>query len=281
MPELPEVETIAGGLNRYLRGKAVAAATADTPKLFPNDPALTAMHLIGSRVESVTRRGKAMLITLSSGYVLVIHLKMTGQLVFAGKGQESSLPEPMPGRFTHVIFTFADGSHLYFNDQRKFGWIRLMPATEAAELKFLKEMGPEPLTSAFNAKYLKEKLSRRQSSPIKTALLDQKVVAGVGNIYADESLFLSGILPNRPAAGLKEKEIRVLCANIKKVLRTSIELGGSSRQDYVNAIGQKGDYLDQAYVYGRTGEPCRTCGRPIEKIKLAGRGTHFCRGCQK
>ena len=281
MPELPEVETIAGGLNQYLRGKEVAAVIADTPKLFPNDPALTAMHLIGSRVESVTRRGKAMRITLSSGYVLVIHLKMTGQLVFAGKGQESSLPEPMPGRFTHVIFTFADGSHLYFNDQRKFGWIRLMPRAEAAELKFLKEMGPEPLTAAFNAKYLKVRLSRRSGGSIKAALLDQKVVAGIGNIYADESLFLSGILPDRPAGSLKEKEIKALCANIKKVLRMSIELGGSSRQDYVNAIGQKGDYLDQAYVYGRTGEPCRVCGHPIEKIKLAGRGTHFCRKCQK
>lgn len=281
MPELPEVQTIAAGLNRYLRGKEIAAVSADTPKLFPNDPHLVNMNLLNSRIETVERRGKAMIISLSSGYALVIHLKMTGQLVFEAAERLSELPEPMPGRFTHVVFAFSDGSHLYYNDQRKFGWIKLLPLEEAFELKFLKEMGAEPLTAEFSSKYLREKLSKRQNTCIKAALLDQKVVAGIGNIYADESLFLAGILPMRTAGSLKSGEIKALCLNIKKVLQLSIELGGSSRKDYVNAIGQKGDYLDQAYVYGRENQPCRSCGRLIEKIKLAGRGTHFCRKCQK
>lgn len=281
MPELPEVQTIAAGLNKYLPNLQFAAVSCDTPKLFPNDPDLVNMHLLGSQVRQVSRRGKAIIIDLNTGYSLVIHLKMTGQLIFVSPEMRDKIPEQMPGRFTHIIFAFTDGSHLYFNDQRKFGWIKLMPAEEVWELKFLKEMGPEPLMEAFNEKYFAEKLKRRQMAPIKAVILEQKVVAGVGNIYADESLFLSGILPSRSAGSLKPKEVKALCANIKKVLAYSIELGGSSRKDYVNAIGQKGDYLDEAYVYGRTGQPCRHCDSPIEKTKVAGRGTHFCRHCQK
>lgn len=281
MPELPEVQTIAAGLNRYLPRLEFAAVSCDTPKLFPNEPDLVNMHLLGSCVSSVARRGKAIILELNSGYSLVIHLKMTGQLIFVSPDRKEHIPEKMPGRFTHIIFAFTDGSHLYFNDQRKFGWIKLMPSEEVWNLKFLKEMGPEPLTDDFHVKYFTEKLKRRQTAPIKAVILDQKVVAGVGNIYADESLFLSRIMPNRPAGSLKPKEIKALCENIKKVLAYSIALGGSSRKDYVNAVGEKGDYLDEAYVYGRTGQPCRSCDSPIEKIKLAGRGTHFCRHCQK
>lgn len=280
MPELPEVETIARGLNHYLRGKEFVSVSADTPKLFPNHPDLVNMHLLGSRVEGVGRRGKAMIIDLDTGYALVIHLKMTGQMIFVGPQNQDQVEEKMPGRFTHIIFGFADGSRLYYNDQRKFGWVKLMPRPEVDALPFLKSMGPEPLSPAFTAKHLKAKLAKRQASPIKAALLDQKVVAGVGNIYADESLFLAQIMPNRPAAGLSDQEIKRLHRSIRKVLQVSIDLGGSSRKDYVNAIGKKGDYLDQAYVYGRNGQACLICHTPIEKIKLAARGTHFCPNCQ-
>ena len=243
--------------------------------------------LYGAKVTNVRRRAKVLIIDFDSEYSLVAHLKMTGQMIFrgekifAGGHPTDSLIGELPDRSTRVQIDFTDDTRLFFNDQRKFGWLKLIPTVEIKNMPFMQKVGPEPLDKKTTAEEFISRIRRRNNSLIKPALLDQSTIAGVGNIYADESLFLSGILPNRPAAGLKEKEIRALCANIKKVLRTSIELGGSSRQDYVNAIGQKGDYLDQAYVYGRTGEPCRTCGRPIEKIKLAGRGTHFCRGCQK
>lgn len=280
MPELPEVQTIAAGLHQYLRNRQFISVSCDAEKLFPNAEDRVERYLIGSFACAVHRRGKAIMIELSSGYALVIHLKMTGQLIFVSPDMEERIPEKMPGRFTHIIFRFADGSHLYFNDQRKFGWIKLMSQAEIGQLKFLNDMGPEPLTDEFNPKYLAAKIKKRQAS-IKAVILDQKVVAGVGNIYADESLFLSGIMPDRPAGGLKQREIKELCANIKKVLAYSIELGGSSRKDYVNAIGRKGDYLNEAYVYGREGEPCRQCGHLLEKRKVAGRGTHYCPECQK
>lgn len=280
MPELPEVETIRAGLNHYLKGKTILAVSSDTPKLFPNDVHLVNMHLLGSKVEAVRRRGKAMIVHLSTGYALVIHLKMTGQMIYVGKETKDRIEESMPGRFTHIIFSLSDEAKLYYNDMRKFGWIKLMPLEEVEELPFLKEMGAEPLSTKFTTEYLAKKLQKK-SVAVKAAILDQKVVAGVGNIYADESLFLSGIMPSRPADSLSTAEVKKLCSNIKKVLKHSIDLGGSTRKDYVNAIGQKGDYLDEAYVYGRAGEPCRRCDSPIEKIKLAGRGTHFCRQCQK
>lgn len=280
MPELPEVETIRQGLDYYLKGKKFVAVSADTPKLFPNDPHLVNMYLLNSKVIGVDRRGKAMMIHLDSGYDLVVHLKMTGQMIYDGSETRAGAKQE-DRRFTHIIFAFEDGSHLYYNDQRKFGWVRLMPAEEVSELKFLKEMGVEPLTKEFTPKYLEQKLTKRKNTAVKTAILDQKVVAGVGNIYADESLFLSGIMPNRLAGSLSKAETKRLCENIKKVLNYSIKLGGSSRKDYVNAIGQKGDYLTEAYVYNKTGQPCKNCDSPIEKIKLNGRGTHFCRNCQR
>lgn len=280
MPELPEVETIRQGLKKYLTNKAIVSVTTDTPKLFPNHPDLVQMHLIGSEIKDVKRRGKAMLIELASGYVLTVHLKMTGQMVYVDKEWQDKREEGK-GRFTHIIFTLSDGSHLYYNDQRKFGWVKLLSAEEVAELKFLKEMGPEPFSKEFSADYFIKKLRRRPNTAIKTAILDQKVVAGVGNIYADESLFLSKIMPNRAVESLTDNEIKRLRQNIIKVLKYSIDLGGSSRKDYVNAVGQKGDYLDEAFVYNRTGQACRQCDSPIEKIKLVGRGTHFCRRCQK
>lgn len=281
MPELPEVETITLGLDYYLNNKTIASVSADVPKIFPNSPSLVDGFMLGHTIQAVHRRGKAILISLSSGYHLVVHLKMTGQLIYLDQTTRPLIDQALPNRFTHVIIGFADGSQLFYNDQRKFGWLKLMSASELSGLPFLNKMGPEPLSRHFTRVYFKQALSGRKSSSIKAALLDQTVVAGIGNIYADESLFVAGIDPRRPAVSLTDQERNRLHRAIRQVLNTAIAVGGSSRYSYINAIGQKGGYLNQAYVYARQEQPCQKCGRPIEKIRVAGRGTHYCRHCQK
>jgi formamidopyrimidine-DNA glycosylase len=202
MPELPEVETVRRGLSRLLPGRRVKAADYDWPKSFPNAEADVKRFLIGAEVVEVNRRAKVLLIELSSKYSLVIHLKMTGQLVFVGPGERfgaghptDSLVGELPDRSTRVTLEFADGSRLFFNDQRKFGWMRLLPTAEVVNLDFFRKIGPEPLSPDFNARALEERARRRSKSSIKAVLLDQAVLAGIGNIYADESLWGAKIHP--------------------------------------------------------------------------------------
>jgi formamidopyrimidine-DNA glycosylase len=207
MPELPEVETVRRGLKALIVGKTVRAVNHDTPKSFPNAPKDVEEFLVGAGILDVRRRAKVLLIDLSTNYTLVIHLKMTGQLVYrskaatfgAGHPNESLIGE-LPDRSTRVTFTFTDDSHLFFNDQRKFGWIRLMPTAMVPNIDFMQKVGPEPLEAHFTAKEFAERFKRRARTSIKAALLDQTVVAGVGNIYADESLWGAKIHPGRLAA---------------------------------------------------------------------------------
>jgi formamidopyrimidine-DNA glycosylase len=288
MPELPEVETIRLGLVDLLPGREVAAVNFDWPKSFPNAPADVDRFLVGARVTAVKRRAKVLLIELSSNYSLVIHLKMTGQLVFRaptvsfGAGHPSaSLVGDLPDRSTRVTLNFKDGSQLFFNDQRKFGWVRLMPTPEVMNLDFFRKVGPEPLSADFSWQILRDRLQRRKNTSIKAALLDQTVLAGIGNIYADESLWGAKIHPTTLVRELSARQFHKLYDELVFVLRLAIEKGGSTDKNYVNAEGKKGSYLSFARVFRREGQTCpRHPATTIEKSRVAGRGTHTCPICQ-
>ncbi len=304
MPELPEVETVRRGLHRLIIGRKVAEVEHDTPKSFPNTVEDVQQFLIGAVVSDVRRRAKVLMIDLSTQYTLVVHLKMTGQLVFIvpaelhldssliairndkeirfGAGHPNdSLVGKLPDRSTRVVVAFEDGSLLYFNDQRKFGWMKLMPTAEVAHMAFMQKVGPEPLADDFTAEQFIERFKRRAKTSIKAALLDQTVIAGVGNIYADESLWGAKIHPKRLVSSITSQEFKTLYNELRSVMNIAIEKGGSTDKNYVDAEGKRGSYLDFARVFRREGLPCPRCGTMIIKFKAAGRGTHVCPYCQK
>ncbi len=286
MPELPEVETVRRGLASLIIGKQIIAQTHDTEKGFPNAPEDVKEFLIGATVIDVRRRAKVLMIDLSSDYSLLIHLKMTGQLVFVGETRfgaghpNDSLVNELPDKSTRVELNFKDGSKLFFNDQRKFGWMRLMPTIEIPNISFMQKVGPEPLSADFTARDFIQRLARRPKTNIKAALLDQTVVAGIGNIYADESLWGAKIHPKRLVNSLSEDEMTLLYTEMRAVMNLAVEKGGSSNSTYVNAEGKKGSYMDFARVFRREGLACPRCGTTIEKSRVAGRGTHTCPVCQ-
>ena len=322
MPELPEVETVRIGLARLLPGRRVASVLFDWPKSFPNAPEDVQNFLVGAAVTAVRRRAKVLIIDLDSAYSLIVHLKMTGQLVFIGPvdsprisdmgGEMRETPDPpssriphlksrtlppperfgaghpndsligeLPDKSTRVTLSFADDSRLFFNDQRKFGWMRLLPTVEVAHLDFFQKVGPEPLAADFNWEGLRARLLTRPGTTVKAALLDQAVVAGIGNIYADESLWGARIHPATPVKSFRAEHFRKLYEELIFVLELSIEKGGSTDRNYVNAEGKRGSYLTFARVFRRDGQPCPRCGAIILKTRVAGRGTHFCPHCQR
>lgn len=277
------------GLSRLLPGLAVRAADFDWPKSFPNAEADVQQFLIGAKVIAVERRAKVLLIELSTKYTLVIHLKMTGQLVFrsakasfgAGHPNRSLIGE-LPDKSTRVTLMFTDGSRLFFNDQRKFGWMRLLPNAEVPQLDFFKKVGPEPLAADFTWQAMRGRLVRRSNTNIKAALLDQTVIAGVGNIYADESLWGAKIHPATLVKNLSTRQFHSLYDELVYVLKLSIEKGGSTDKNYVDAEGRHGSYLSFARVFRREGQACpRHPGTLIQKLRVAGRGTHICPRCQR
>jgi formamidopyrimidine-DNA glycosylase len=287
MPELPEVETVRRGLHGLIIGKRILSEEHDTPKGFPNSQADVDEFLIGATVIDVRRRAKVLMINLSTQYTLLIHLKMTGQLVFVGETRfgaghpNDSLVNELPDKSTRVTVEFNDGTKLFFNDQRKFGWMRLLPTVEIPNIDFMKKVGPEPLSDDFTPQDFIQRLSRRKKTNIKAALLDQSVVAGVGNIYADESLWGAKLHPTRLVGGISESDLTVLYHELREVMNLAIEKGGSSNHTYVNAEGKKGSYMDFARAFRREGLPCPRCGTLIVKSRVAGRGTHTCPFCQK
>lgn len=287
MPELPEVETIKLGLSKMLPGHSIKSVKSDWQKSFPNAKSDVDKFLIGSKIIQVRRRAKVLIIDLDSKYSLIIHLKMTGQLVFRsesavfGAGHPSdSLIGKLPDKSTRVIFDLGKAK-LFFNDQRKFGWVRLIPAIEIENIDFFAKLGPEPLESSFSAKDFIKRIRKRPNSYIKPVLLDQTVIAGVGNIYADESLWGAKIHPLTRVKSLKDPQLGELFGCLRDVLTLSIEKGGSTDKNYINAEGKKGSYLEFANVFRRENQPCPRCGTTIVKIRVAGRGTHVCPDCQK
>lgn len=287
MPELPEVETVRSGLQRLIVGKTITAVNHDWPKSFPNSAADVQQFLIGAQITEVRRRAKVLIIDLHSEYSLVIHLKMTGQMVFVGAERfgaghpNDSLINALPDKSTRVTLEFADGSKLFFNDQRKFGWVKLFPTIEIPNIDFFKKVGPEPLANEFTERDFQDRFARRKNTTIKAALLDQSVVAGVGNIYADEALWGAKIHPRTVVRELGDKQFDLLFSELQYVLQLSIDKGGSSNHTYVNAEGKRGSYMDFARVFRRENLPCPRCGSTIVKSKVAGRGTHTCPKCQK
>ncbi|PID30690.1 DNA-formamidopyrimidine glycosylase [Candidatus Saccharibacteria bacterium] len=289
MPELPEVETIRRGLKTLIVGKTVVQAhNYASPKSFPNAHADVARFLLGAKVTAVRRRAKVLMIDFSSSYTLVCHLKMTGQIVVIshkerwGAGHPSdSFARELPDNTTREHLDFSDGTRLFFNDLRKFGWMKLYPSSEVPNIDFMQKVGPEPLDKSFTGSVLYERLQRRKNTAIKAAILDQTVLAGVGNIYADESLWLAKLHPSTLVQNVSKQQVTALASAIKSVMRLSIAKGGSTDKNYVNAEGEKGSYLSFAKVFRRTGQPCLRCGTAIAKLRVAGRGTHICPQCQK
>lgn len=280
MPELPEVETIRRGLSELVLGKKIVRVEVGNAGSFLGEVS----DVVGREIVEVGRMGKALLIKLDDGKVLMVHLRMTGQLIYVGKERfaaghptEDFVGE-MPSRHTRVSFEFEDGSWLYFNDQRKFGFVKVLRVGESDG--FLDKLGSEPWDVSEEEFY--EALKRRKGTTIKAAILDQSVIAGVGNIYADEGLWAAAVAPMRRVGEVSREEAGKLLMGIRGAMEKAIEVGGSSLQNYVKADGTRGDYLDKfAMVFDKTGEKCARCGDVIEKTRVAGRGTHWCPKCQR
>ena len=289
MPEGPEVETIRRGLAATIMGHRIGAVDVITRKTFDVPTLMIEEVVCGEKIESVERRGKVLIWKLSNGFSLLFHLKMTGQIVvvkssgerLAGGHPSKSMADRLPDSTTRVIFTLANDDIVYFNDMRKFGWIQLLPTDEIESHALVSRLGPEVLDPAFTLKRLEGVITRRKGSPIKATILDQAVASGIGNIYADESLHLAKIHPATKGGDLTKTQIKRLHAALIEIIALGIEHGGTSFAHYVNSLGGTGDYLQHARVFKKTGEPCPVCGTPIEKIRVAGRGTHICPMCQK
>ncbi|NGZ75799.1 DNA-formamidopyrimidine glycosylase [Saccharibacillus alkalitolerans] len=274
MPELPEVETVKRTLNTLVAGKTIERVTVSLPRIVrrPEDPALFAALLEGQTVRDIERSGKFLRFNLD-GWVIVSHLRMEGRYGLYASGDSVE-------KHTHVIFHFTDGTELRYRDVRQFGTMDLLPAGEEFSGAPLHKLGLEPLSPAFTAQALEEKLAGKKTR-LKTVLLNQEVVAGIGNIYVDETLFRAGLHPERAANSLTRTELERLHRCIVDILTEAVAAGGSSVKSYVNGQGESGSFQDQHRIYGRKGQPCRNCGTPIERIVVGGRGTHYCPECQK
>ena len=281
MPELPEVETIRRGLTNFLENVKITKVKVLCDKSFFGPKTLVEKQ----KIINIRRKGKALLIDLENGITMMIHLRMTGQLIFRGEGNfagghpTDSFINELPDKQTRVIFELENGT-LFFNDQRKFGFVKILETSEVENDDFIKSLAKEPWDMTI--KEFEENLMHHKSAPIKATILDQKVIAGLGNIYADEALFLSKIHPKRATGSLTDEEIESLLESAKEAMQRSIDSGGSTMKTYVKADGTKGDYLRLfANVFRREGEPCNVCGTEIIKIRVADRGTHICPKCQK
>jgi len=282
MPELPEVETIRKGIVSKLIGKEIKDVEIKVSKLFVGNK----NDIIGGKITGAKRVAKVLEIVLDNGYSIIIHLKMTGQLVYRDKDSEKSfagghsqkiyMVEP-PHAFTHIIYTFSDGSHLYFNDFRKFGWNKIVKASDVTKMFGPDKFGPEPLTKNFTVDYLK-KIFSKSGKAVKLVLMDQQKIGGIGNIYANDALYWAGIIPTRPAKSLSDAEISKLKNAIEKVIKLSLDYGGSSENTYVNIEGKKGRYMEVTAVYQKKTDPKK---HPVKRIAIGGRGTFYCEICQK
>jgi formamidopyrimidine-DNA glycosylase len=289
MPELPEVETIRRTLQKAIVGKKIKDVEIRLPKVFHGDKG----EILGKTIEGIERRGKILIIRLSGDKTLLIHFKLTGQLVFVEHGawnmeHRITLRHPipfagteLPAKTTHVIFEI-DGGRLFYNDLRQFGWIKVADRGEGLAVRELEKLGPEPFSQEFNKKYLEE-IFAKTSKPIKLVLMDQEKIAGIGNIYANEALFEAGIDPRKPAKQLDNKAIEQLRQSILQVLEDGLKYGGSSAADeaYIKPTGEPGSYQEHFRVYQQEGQKCPKCGTVIKRIDLGGRGTFFCPRCQK
>ena len=274
MPELPEVETVRRRLEPALVGRSFERVEIlDSRLTRPFEPLEVGAELEGERVAAVDRRGKYLIVRFESGRALLIHLRMTGNLLHGGSGNNESDPH------RRAVVRLDDGSDVVYRDVRRFGtWLLLEPGELDGYLA--ERLGREPLAAAFTTRRLAEALHGRRA-PVKAAILDQRRLAGVGNIYADEALWRARIHPQRPAGELDEHELRALHRGVRAALKAGIARQGATLRDYRTPDGGTGAMQHELKVYGREGEPCDRCGTPIEKIRAAGRGTWYCPACQR
>jgi len=284
MPELPEVEVVRLFLDANLIGKTISKLEIINPRSFFARPE-PAEVVVGQKIISTSRLGKQLSLNLENGLIILFHLKMTGQIIvgdsiFGHPTPLHSFSEGWPNKSTRLFFTFSDGSKLFFNDQRKFGWVKVFTKTELVE--FQQNLGVDILSPAFTPKHLYNQL-QRTSRPIKTVLLDQSFFAGIGNIYANDALFLAKIHPISPANKISLKKSNQLHQNLVKIMKQSILAGGSTAKDnkYIHPDGSLGQHQFSFQVYQRAGEHCLVCQTPIKRIKIGGRGTFYCPKCQK
>lgn len=282
MPELPEVESIKLQLARYLTGHKILSVDVINRKILQSDES----KIFGGSVVDVRRFGKVTVIDLSNGYSILTHVKLTGQFIYRGP----NLPNPktlskkviggVPGPHTHVIFNLDRGGELYYNDFRRFGWIRIEKTSEVENEPFIKKLGPEPFRD-LNLKNFTEILSKT-SRAIKVVLMDQEKIGGIGNIYANDALWLSKINPKTPAKNISGEKVKELFDAIIHVLKEGMKYGGASELSFVTPDGAEGEYQNHTLVYAHDGQPCERCHKAvIQKIFLGGRGTYFCPECQK
>lgn len=281
MPELPEVETIRRQLVDKVRGLKIEKVDVNKPKLFIGDKD----KVIGATFTDIDRRAKTLIFRLDNGYSMLAHLKMSGQFIFVdssgrygGGHPVPPMNSPVPNSSTHVIFHLCNKSILYFNEIRQFGWIKVLDKKELD--KELEKLGPEPLSADFTYPVFKNLIKNRFRTKIKQALMDQSLIAGIGNIYAAEILYYAGVKPDRTISTLTNSELVKIFDGIKKILPEAIKYQGTSADAYVTLSGEKGDYESRLKVYGRAGQKC-ACGGVVKKIKLGGRGTYYCPACQK
>lgn len=274
MPELPEVETVVNDLRPLVVGFRVESVSLRFPKMVRHpEPEDFVRGLTGRRIEAVTRRGKYILFRLDAPQILVVHLGMTGQLLHVA-------PDSPYKSHTHAVLGLEGGAELRYRDSRRFGRLLLGEENELTLARQLPRLGPEPLSEQFTAAELGRRLHGRRA-PLKVMLLDQSVIAGVGNIYADEAAFRARVRPDRPAGRLGKVALRRLRISLQEVLRAGIRNRGSSIEDFVDVRGDRGRQQEELAVYGRGGLPCVNCGRPLALVRLGGRATVFCRRCQR
>jgi formamidopyrimidine-DNA glycosylase len=276
VPELPEVETVRARLEPKLVGRRLERVEILDPRLTrPFDPAGVAAELVGERIAALDRRGKYLVVRFETGRALLIHLRMTGNLLHRANGDSAAADEP----HRRAVVNLDDGSDVVYRDMRRFGtW--LLVERDELEPYLGERIGGEPLARSFTARRLREALAGRRA-PIKAALLDQRRLAGVGNIYADEALWRARIHPLEPAGELDDTELKALHRGIRVALQTGIARQGATLRTYRTPDGGRGRMQHEFKVYGREGEPCNRCGTPIEKIRAAGRGTWYCPSCQR
>lgn len=285
MPELPEVETIRRGLEKCIvkeKGGKVVRVDVFEAKSFIGDSS----EILNTRVGLLRRRGKALIFDFENGMSLICHLRMTGQLIwvsktrrFAGGHPNDNFIAELPNKQTRIVIEFENGK-LFFNDQRKFGFMKVMESEVVEDDSFIKKLAKEPWEMTGDELY--QKLQRHKGAPIKSIILDQTIVAGLGNIYADEALYFAKINPKRKAGKVTKEEADLLIEGARVVMERSLEAGGSTIRNYVKSDGTKGDYLELfAKVFNRQGQKCERCGSEIVKTKVGGRGTHFCPMCQE
>lgn len=281
MPELPEVETIRLQLSKVLIGKTVKDIGVRKPKMFRGDK----KFILGKKIIKIRRYSKLLVFDFNDSYSLAVHLRMTGRLVFE-KADGKIVKEKInweinyeSDKHTHIIIYFTDKSKLYFNDLRQFGFMQVLLTSKVEDIPYVKTLGPEFFRNLDETKFIE--LVKKGTRPIKLLLIDQQKVAGIGNIYANESLWCAKINPKIKANQLAKNKVTELFNCLEKVMRQAIVWGGASDNDYRDAFGQKGEVQEHFEVYNREGEPCHRCKTPVTKISLGGRGTYFCPACQR